>query len=236
MYIYLILNIFTFIFPFLLSFDKKVAFYKKWKALIPAILIAATIFIVWDVWFTDQGVWEFNSAYLVGIYYLGLPLEEWLFFFTVPYACVFIYECIIAYFPNVPNIDKNNYFSWFLAIILGTLALLMKDRLYTFITFISLSAFITFHKSVLKTNFWSHFYWAYILHLIPFSIINGVLTALPIVIYNNEENLGIRLGTIPVEDTMYSMLLLLLTITYYERFLSKGLGVRTYSNKEILYE
>ncbi|MDB5261388.1 MAG: rane protein, partial [Adhaeribacter sp.] len=47
-------------------------------------------------------------------------------------------------------------------------------------------------------------------------LVNGVLTAIPIVWYNNDYNLGVRLTTIPIEDTMYSMLMLLLTITAYE--------------------
>ncbi len=97
MYIYLYLNIFTILFPFLLSFDKRVQFYKNWKYLFPAMVINALIFIVWDSIFTHHGVWGFNDKYLVGIYLYNLPLEEVLFFVTVPYACVFIYECLNVY-------------------------------------------------------------------------------------------------------------------------------------------
>lgn len=63
------------------------------------------------------------------------------------------------------------------------------------------------------------------MHLIPFLIVNGILTGSyvdePIVWYNNAENLGIRIGTIPVEDTVYAMLLLMMNITFLERFSSK---------------
>lgn len=232
MYTYLLLNIFTLLFPFILSFDKKVKFYQRWPALIPAIAISAAIFIIWDVWFTAQGVWKFNPDYLVGIYALGLPLEEWLFFITVPYACVFIYECIRIYFPNTLLVDKNQYFLWGFVLLLTLIGVSMYDRLYTFITFISLAAFLMFHLLILQTNYFHFFFRAYAIHLVPFFIINGILTALPVVIYNNQENLGIRIWTVPVEDTMYSMLLLLLTITYYERFLAKGLGKRP----DIYYE
>ena len=53
--------------PLLLSFDKKVAFYKKWKWLFPAMLIPAFIYIVWDIYFTAKGVWSFNEKYITGI-------------------------------------------------------------------------------------------------------------------------------------------------------------------------
>ena len=85
-------------FPLALSFDRKVAFYKKWKALLPGLLFTAMVFVIWDVWFTREGVWSFNPDYLIGVYILNLPIEEWMFFFVVPFACVFIYECLIAYF------------------------------------------------------------------------------------------------------------------------------------------
>jgi lycopene cyclase domain-containing protein len=72
------------------------------------------------------------------------------------------------------------------------------------------------HYRLLKNQVMGRFYVAYFVHLIPFLLVNGVLTALPVVWYNNNYNLGVRLTTIPIEDTMYSMLMLLLTISVYE--------------------
>jgi hypothetical protein len=46
---YLWLNIASIFFPFVLSFDKKVAYYKSWRFLFPAIGLTALFFITWDV-------------------------------------------------------------------------------------------------------------------------------------------------------------------------------------------
>ena len=65
------------------------------------------------------------------------------------------------------------------------------------------------------------FFLAYFISLIPFLICNGILTALPVVIYNNSENMNIRLYSIPLEDTLYGLSLMLLPILIMDYFKSK---------------
>ena len=80
-----------------------------------------------------------------------------------------------------------------------------------------------------KRGYHANFLISYFFHLSPFLIINGILTdgnfdfnfsTDPVVWYNNNENLSIRLITIPIEDFFYSMLLLLMNVTFYEKFKS----------------
>ena len=218
MYIYLYLNIFTILFPFLLSFDKRVQFYKNWKFLFPAMFINALIFIIWDSIFTHHGVWGFNDKYLVGIYLYNLPLEEVLFFVTVPYACVFIYECLNVYVKQDFLQAGSLVATIVLAIFIILVGLLHLRQLYTSVTFLFLPVIMLVHYRLFRDKLLGRFYLAYLVHLVPFLLVNGVLTALPVVWYNNGHNLGIRLTTIPIEDTMYSMIMLLITITAYEYF------------------
>ena len=87
--------------PFALSFDKKIHFYTRFRPLFIAILPVSTFFLLWDAYFTDNHIWGFTDEHIAKIYLYNLPVEEVLFFFLVPYSCVFIYEVLIGYFPKL---------------------------------------------------------------------------------------------------------------------------------------
>ena len=224
-YYYLFLDALTLSFPLLRSFESKINYSKKWFALFPSIIIVALIFIVWDVIFTINGVWGFNPRYLVGFELFHLPIEEWLFFIVVPFSCVFIYECVKYFRKPIlwPNYGK------IIAAVLGTFLIVLGifnySKNYTFITFLSLGLFLLIHILLFKSNYLGTFFFSYLFVLLPFLLVNGILTGSfieeQIVWYNNEENLGIRIFTIPIEDVFYGMLLILLNITLYEYILKK---------------
>lgn len=206
--------------PLALSFDKKVAFYKKWKFLFPAMILPAILYIAWDIYFTAKGVWSFNDTYITGIKFYGLPLEEMLFFFIVPYCCVFIYECIRSYFPHIKSRPGADAVFKMIAFILLCAGILFYDRAYTSWTFILNALFIGilyFFRPYFKRFDAISFLISYIVILIPFLIVNGFLTAIPVVLYNNAENLNLRIYTIPFEDIFYGMLLVLMNIVIYEK-------------------
>ena len=221
---YLLVDFGCLLFPFLFSFHTRIRFYLEWKQVWVPALVTASIFILWDVCFTHMGVWGFNPDYVCGIYLGNLPLEEILFFICIPYACVFTYFCI----KNLSPIGKIKSQPWLvisLSLLLAVAGIMFYDRWYTCVTALSASAalLIQWYR---KSPYMSTFFIAYILVLPFFFLSNGILTGsfleAPVVWYDNAENLGIRMFTIPVEDTFYGMLMVLMNVAGYEFMKSRN--------------
>ncbi|HEY0057138.1 MAG TPA: lycopene cyclase domain-containing protein [Pedobacter sp.] len=220
-YTYFLINFFTFFFPVVLSFDKRVAFYKNWKNIFPGLLTTGALFLIWDYIFTLYDVWSFNPDYVIGLYVLNLPIEEILFFITVPFACLFIYECLNQYVKKDFLKNVSTAITGLLITLSGIMLLLFLNRAYTLITFTLLLLFSSW-MFLKKPVYLSRFYLAYLVSLIPFYIVNGLLTAIPVVIYNNAQNTGIRIGTIPFEDHFYMLAMLLMNVWIFEHFKSEA--------------
>lgn len=221
-YTYLLLNFFTILIPLLRSFEPKLKFYTQWRYFFPAMGITAIFFLVWDYFKTAFGVWGFNADYLLGVYIFNLPLEELLFFITVPYACVFIYETL-TYFVRKQILPLYmKYFLWAFGILSIPMAFVFYNQAYTFSVFLFAIFFMPLLTKLLNTKQLDNFLLTFLISLIPMFIVNGLLTGLPVVVYNDEQNLGIRLGTIPVEDFLYNALLLAMNIGLFEWFRNRG--------------
>ncbi|MFW6225035.1 MAG: lycopene cyclase domain-containing protein, partial [Bacteroidota bacterium] len=135
--VYLVLLIITLAYPFIKSFEHRIRMYRKWKYIFPAIIITALLFIAWDYWFVRQSVWHFNDHYILGFKILQLPVEEWIFFIIIPYACFFIYE-VVRYFFRLKRYSELFFGLHFLLIIAFLfLGFWYQKKLYTFICFIS---------------------------------------------------------------------------------------------------
>lgn len=226
MYTYLLINFFAILIPFIVSFDKRNYFFSRWKYLFPAIAVTGLFFILWDILYTSLGIWGFNPRYLTGIYIFNLPVEEVLFFITIPFATVFTYDTLIY-------LVKNDYFrkasrtiSFTLVTLLFVVAVFNLSKLYTSVTFLLTASFILFHELVIKPTYLGRFYFSFLVLMVPFFIINGILTGSfieeEVVWYDNSHNLSFRLFTIPVEDLFYGLLLILMNITLFEYFKKKG--------------
>lgn len=218
--LYLLVDFFTIIIPLLFSFHPKIKFYKTWKAFFIASSIVAIIFIIWDSFFTHLGVWNFNPRYITGIYFLKLPVEEILFFICIPFSCVFTYYCLDKFYNLSWNPKVEKLFCLILSICLLVAGFIFYKKLYTSVTFISTAFVCLLLQFVFKIDWFGKAVSVYALLLIPFLIVNGILTGTgleePVVSYNNSENLHLRLFSIPVEDVFYGFEMILLNIYLYK--------------------
>lgn len=224
-FLYLALDLITISYPLLRSFEHRIHYVSKWKSLFPAIIVVGAFFIIWDVLFTRHGIWGFNDTYITGFRIINLPIEEWLFFVSVPFSCMFIYE-VMNYFVKKDILGKAApYIALVIATVLAIAGSLHLEKLYTSITFLLTAALLYVHVFVIRAPYLGRFFLSYAVCLIPFFMANGILTGsfIPdqVVWYNNDMNLSIRMGTIPLEDSMYLLLLLLGITTIYEHLESR---------------
>lgn len=224
---YAILLLLTLFFPLLASFDKRIDYFSRWPAYFKAALPVALVFILWDVWFTRFGVWGFNPDYFSGFTILGLPWEEWAFFMVIPFSCLFIYESIRYFFPGISFGKYDRPVTLGLAMVFFLVGFANWSALYTATTFLLAGFFCLFHYLFCpQSAVWrGNFYISYLVSWIPFLLINGSLTGSftrhPVVVYNPDEYLGIRIGTVPLDDAIYSFLLLFSITTLYEYYLAR---------------
>ncbi len=183
--------------------------------------ITGLLFLFWDVLFTIHGVWSFNDKYITGIEFFELPVEEILFFLTVPFACIFIYACLNYYIKWTINQDVARSISGIIALASAFILMGHADKLYTAVTFSLLGVILIALLFFVKAPWLGRFYMAYLVSLIPFYVVNGLLTSIPVVLYNDEQNMGVRIWTIPFEDHFYSMALLMMNIAFFQYFKDK---------------
>jgi lycopene cyclase domain-containing protein len=201
---YLLINILIVIVPLILSFEKKIRFIKKFKSYLVSIAVISTAYIIWDSVAVYRNDWGFNTAYLSGINILNLPLEEILFFITVPYSCIFIYETVNVYIKE-SKVRFSKYAYLLGSFLLIVAAIIFLSQYYTFTVLLFTAAFLiiasVFFPAILKSST----YWLTILiTYVPFFAVNYILTSLPIVTYNSSAIWDKRFLTIPLEDFFYS--------------------------------
>ncbi len=218
-YYYLLVDLGCLLIPLLASFYARHPFHREWKYFFPANAIVGIFFLIWDEIFTQKGVWGFNPDYLTGIYLGHLPIEEVLFFICIPYACVFTYFAL-EYLIRKELSELWDIVPRFIIILICIVFIVrgMGEHLYTFWTGVFCYAFLIICR--LSGYRSPRSYLSYFLIYPFFLISNGILTGSwiksPIVWYNDAENLGLRMGTIPVEDSIYGFLLVFMNIYFYQ--------------------
>lgn len=221
-YTYLLIDFFTIIVCFTASFHGKIKFYKHFSAFAKAAIIVAIPFIAWDIWFTKTGVWWFNNSYTLGVNVFDLPLEEWLFFICIPFACIFTYYCLDKFF-NLDWANKyNSYLVWVILMVCLLTIFMFTEKMYPLVTSLFTFSTVFYLNYLAKTEWFGKATFAFLILLPGFFMVNGVLTGTglesPIVNYNSNEILNLRLFTIPVEDAFFGYSQFMLMVYFFNKF------------------
>lgn len=219
-WLYLALDVGALLGPLALSFDRRVAFYRSHREVLLSLLIMTALFVPLDMLFVELGVWGFDPRYTTGFDVGNLPLEEWLFFPVVGYACLFIYECLRVYVSNIP-LQRYAHATLVLLAVAGlALALLNPLRLYTSLKVGTVSVLVLLTVFWLRPTYLARFLLMYLVSSVPFLMMNGVLTGSlidgQIVWYSPLHIIGLRVLTIPIEDFFYSLGMLLVATVAFE--------------------
>jgi len=217
---YIIYNLVVVSGPLSLSFDKRVRYVNHWRRALTAAFITLVPFVIWDMLVTDRH-WWFNPFHTFPVRILGLPIGEWLFFITVPFACLFIWSILNSYY-------TEKHFSFtvpkflILIVALAGVAFFTVGKEYTGIV---LAVFtFTLWLDIISGFFLQRRKLFLILMAIVAGLIlifNGFLTARPVVLYGIQYQLDWRIYTIPVEDFLYGISHIFLTVLAFE-WLKKG--------------
>jgi len=215
---YFLFNLIVLAGPFALSFDKKVNFKQYWPIVFPSIVLGSLPHLIWD-FFAAGHFWHYNPRFIFGAYIGSLPVEEILFFITVPYAVLFTWEVFLAYFPNKSlNRSKTLLLMIVISVPASYFFHLSLSWTYTALVFLFMAGAICI-EIIFQSDHsvWSQRLWYYflILYCAMVLIANGYLTARPVVEYFDAYRSGIRLFTIPVEDFLFGLSHISLTMTLY---------------------
>lgn len=220
---YLWINLGVVFVPLIASFHPAVKHYRNWRAILFAIGLPGLLFILWDVLFTRWRIWGFNEEHLLGTRFLGLPIEEILFFLAIPYACLFSYEWFRRQGTLAAYSRQSRITLLVVAVALIPLAVFSYPRIYTVSAALVASLFLLCQFGRREQRYGPYFLITYlVIYALPFILVNGLLTGSwisgAVVWYDNAQNLGLRILTIPLEDFIYGMALLAMNVALYEKY------------------
>lgn len=217
-YTYLIINLLIFLPVLILSLITDVRPHRHWRAFLGALLCVSLPFLLWDIWAVSRQHWDFNSNYVLSYQPFGLPFEELLFFVTVPFAMLYVWGVVRKY------ITSGAIRLWVplavLSVAAGSATALLVlywhsgyTRSAMIATLIAI-AVVACSQLIFTKRFWMF----QIVLLVLFFLVNWLLTALPIVVYNGAENIGTKALTIPIEDFFFNFAFINLFLVVFDWF------------------
>ncbi|MXV84665.1 lycopene cyclase domain-containing protein [Candidatus Poribacteria bacterium] len=214
---YLLFNLIVTVGPVVSQFNRQIKHISQWRLKLLTNGIVMIPYIIWDVLVTGSH-WHFNKAYTLDFRLFGLPIGEWLFFITVPFGCLLVWETLSDAKLST-RLRPLRYVGTVLYIALPIgIWVFSRGKQYTGLVLCCIGL-VGLTDTLLRTELLmqlkTYIYLGIVVGLIL--IFNGYLTARPVVLYGEAYQMGYRILTIPIEDFGYGFTLMLFNAMFYEK-------------------
>lgn len=217
-YEYLLFHLVITVGPVVSQFSRRIRHVSRWRLKLLVNGIVMIPYIIWDA-IVAGSHWWFNEAYTLGFRLLGLPIGEWLFFITVPFGCLLVWETL----PHTDNwLTRLRALRYVRAILYAALPagiwVFSTGKQYTGLVIfcfglVGLADTLLDVDLLLRPK--TYLYLATVSGFIL--VFNGYLTARPVVVYGEAYQMGYRIWTIPIEDFGYGFTLMFFNTMLYEK-------------------
>ncbi len=213
---YLLFNLIVIAGPLAYSFEKTINFRQYWREAFGGILGSLAVYVLWDSAVTNRH-WYFNAPYMLDFRLLKLPLEEWLFFVTVPYACLFVREVLTLVVKNQTIRGLEWVRAGMFALLPIGILVFQSGKEYTGLVLIAFGAIAFLDRQLRTHTLLQTRTYVFLASVIGFTFVfNMYLTARPLLIYAANYQLDFRIITIPIEDFGYGLTHIALCNILYE--------------------
>ncbi|MDE0689568.1 MAG: lycopene cyclase domain-containing protein [Candidatus Poribacteria bacterium] len=214
---YLLFNLIVTVGPVVSQFNRQIKHISQWRLKLLTNGIVMIPYIIWDVLVTGSH-WHFNKAYTLDFRLFGLPIGEWLFFITVPFGCLLVWETLSdaklsTRLRPLRYVGTVLYIALPIGIWVFSIGKQYTGLVLCCIGLVGLTD--TLLRTELLMQLKTYIYLGIVVGLIL--IFNGYLTARPVVLYGEAYQMGYRILTIPIEDFGYGFTLMLFNAMFYEK-------------------
>lgn len=220
-YTFLLLALGLLVLPLVFNFHKNIFKNGNFKAALGASLISAIIFSTLAVVLQLLGVLIYSTDRTIGVLFKDIPIEQYLLNFSFSLVGVSLYQYLNISFP------KNDLQRYSLAISNLLLGLCIAflffgySKWYTLLTFSTLLLVLFLIEYVGKLRFMYKAYRAFMVMLIPFYLVYGVLFWNGILKVSQNGLFGLYIAKIPLENHFIALSTLLVSVYMFEFFRSK---------------
>jgi len=214
---YLLFNLIVTVGPVVSQFNRQIKHISQWRLKLLTNGIVMIPYIIWDVLVTGSH-WHFNKAYTLDFRLFGLPIGEWLFFITVPFGCLLVWETLSdaklsTRLRPLRYVGTVLYIALPIGIWVFSIGKQYTGLVLCCIGLVGLTDTLLRTKLLMQPK--TYIYLGIVVGLIL--IFNGYLTARPVVLYGEAYQMGYRILTIPIEDFGYGFTLMLFNAMFYEK-------------------